>query len=124
MIIRMLLMLAASVGMMSPATAQSDLVAAGERVFTKCQTCHLIGPPTKRRKSPPHLNDLFGRKPGSLPNVKYSEALIVFGRDKIWDEASLTLFLRDPQGVVKGTNMRFLGLLRGNHGGACVYCHI
>jgi cytochrome c len=56
------------------------------------------------------LNDLFGRKPGSLPNIKYSEALIAYGQDKVWDEATLTTFLRDPQGVVKGTKMAFLGL--------------
>lgn len=93
-----------------PAAGQDDLVAAGEKVFAKCQTCHLVGPPTKVVKSSPHLNDLFGRKPGSLPNQKYSEALVAFGQDKVWDEATLTIFLRDPQGVVKGTKMAFFGL--------------
>jgi cytochrome c len=58
------------------------------------------------------LNDLFGRKPGSLPNINYSDALVAFGRDKVWDEETLTTFLRDPQGVVKGTNMAFLGLTK------------
>lgn len=90
--------------------AQENLVAAGEKVFVKCQTCHLVGPPTKIVKSWPHLNDLFGRQPGSLPNIKYSEAMVAFGQDKVWDEATLTIFLRDPQGVVKGTKMSFLGL--------------
>jgi cytochrome c len=28
----------------------------------------------------------------------------------VWDEATLTIFLRDPQGVVKGTKMAFFGL--------------
>ena len=37
------------------------------------------------------------------PGVKYSKALVAFGQDKVWDEATLTIFLRDPQGVVKGT---------------------
>lgn len=93
-----------------PAVAQDDLVAAGEKVFAKCHTCHLVGPPTKRVKSPPHLNDLFGRRPGSLRNTKYSKAMVEFGQDKVWNEATLTTFLRDPQGIVKGTNMGFLGL--------------
>lgn len=93
-----------------PAAAQEDLVTAGETVFVKCKTCHLVGPPTKFKKTPPHLNDLFGRTPGSLPNQKYTEALVVWGQDKVWDEATLTTFLRDPQGVVEGTNMGFLGL--------------
>jgi cytochrome c len=90
--------------------AQDDLISTGEKVFAKCQTCHTVGPPTKTVKSWPHLNDLFGRKPGSLPNIKYSKALIAFGQDKVWDQATLTTFLRDPQGVVKGTKMSFLGL--------------
>ena len=80
-------------------------------MFVKCQTCHVVGAPTKFVKSGPHLNDLFGRKPGSLPDYKkYSEALVAFGQDKVWDEATLTTFLHDPQGVVKGTKMAFFGL--------------
>jgi len=94
-----------------PAAAQDDLVAAGEKVFVKCERCHAVGPPTKFKKPGPHLNDLFGRKPGGLPDYeRYSEALVAFGQDKIWDEASLTTFLHDPQGVIKGTKMAFLGL--------------
>jgi cytochrome c len=93
-----------------PAAAQDDLVAAGEKVFERCRGCHRVGPPTKFRKSSPHLNDLFGRKPGSLPDQKYSEALVAFGQDKVWDEATLTTFLRDPQGVVQGTTMNIFGL--------------
>jgi cytochrome c len=61
-------------------------------------------------KGGPHLNDLFGRRPGNLPDKKYSEELVAFGQDKVWDEATLTTFLHDPQGVVEGTKMAFLGL--------------
>ena len=110
MIGRRHLFIVALIANSASASAQDNLVAAGERVFAKCQPCHLIGPPTNRRKSTPHLNDLFGRKPGSLPNIKYTMAMIAYGRDKVWDEATLTTFLRDPQGVVKGTKMGFLGL--------------
>jgi len=94
-----------------PTAAQGDLVAAGEKVFMKCERCHPVGPTTKFKKSGPSLNDLFGRKPGSLPDYKkYSDALVAFGQDKVWDEATLTTFLHDPQGVVKGTHMSFFGL--------------
>jgi cytochrome c len=94
-----------------PAAAQGDLVAAGEKVFVKCQQCHAVGAPTKFKKPGPHLNDLFGRKPGSLPDYKkYSEGLVAFGQDKVWDEATLSTFLHDPQGVVMNTKMAFLGL--------------
>jgi cytochrome c len=95
-----------------PASAQDDLVAAGEKVFlATCQRCHTIGPPTKFKKPAPHLNGLFGRQPGSLPDYKrYSKELVAFGQDKIWDEATLTTFIRDPQGVVINTKMSILGL--------------
>src|SRR5262245_59678156 len=94
-----------------PAAAQGDVIAAGEKVFVKCKQCHTIGPTTKFKKAGPNLNDLFGRKPGGLPDYKkYSEALVAFGQDKVWDEATLTTFLHDPQGVVKGTHMAFFGL--------------
>ena len=80
-------------------------------MFVKCKNCHLVGAPTKFVKSAPPLNGLFGRKPGGLPDFKkYSAALVAFGQDKVWDEATLTIFLRDPQGVVKGTKMAFFGL--------------
>jgi len=92
------------------AVAQEDLVAAGETVFGRCKQCHLIGPPTKWAKSWPHLNDVFGRQPGGLANQKYSDALVAWGQGKVWDQATLTTFLRDPQGVVKGTSMAFIGL--------------
>jgi cytochrome c len=109
--IRRHLFILALVANTTSAAAQDGLVAAGEKVFVgKCKTCHLVGPPTKIVKSSPHLNNLFGRKPGSLPSIKYSKALVAFGQDKVWDEATLTVFLRDPQGVVKGTKMGFLGL--------------
>ncbi len=94
-----------------PAAAQDDLVAVGEKVFVNCQRCHAIGAPTKFKKPGPHLNDLFGRKPGSLPDyTRYSKQLVAFGQDKVWDEATLTTFLHDPQGVVEGTKMAFFGL--------------
>ena len=91
------------------ATAQDDLVANGEKVFRKCQACHAAGEGAKNKVGPV-LNDLFGRKPGSLPDYEYSQAMVEFGQDKVWDEATLTKFLHDPRGVVVGTKMAFPGL--------------
>ena len=36
--------------------------------------------------------------------------MIAFGQDKVWDEATLTPYLQNPRGVVKGTKMVFPGL--------------
>ena len=91
------------------ANAQEDLVAAGEKAFRKCQACHAVGEGAANKVGP-QLNALFGRKPGSLPDYKYSEAMIAFGQDKVWDEATLTPYLQNPRGVVKGTKMAFPGL--------------
>ena len=91
------------------ASAQEDLVAAGEKVFRKCQACHAVGEGAAHKVGP-QLNALFGRKPGSLPDYSYSEAMVTFGQDKVWDEATLAPYLRDPRGVVKGTKMVFPGL--------------
>ena len=92
------------------AAAQDQLVAMGERVFSACESCHVVGDTTKVTKYGPHLNELFGRKPGSLPEPIYSLAMVTFGENHIWDEATLTAFLRDPAGVVVGSNMKFSGL--------------
>ena len=101
-------------------TAQDkhDPVVIGELVFFACQHCHFVGdakldPARVRRREGrhfgPHLNDLFGRRPGSLPDYEYSEAMVAFGRDKVWDDATLTTFLHDPSGVVAGTKMNYPG---------------
>ena len=96
----------------APAAAQDKdkQLALGEVMFSAlCYGCHFVGD-TKLEKIGPHLNDLFGRKPGSLPDYEYSEAMVAFGQDKVWDEATLTIFLHDPQGVMEGTKMAFFGL--------------
>src|SRR5688572_13287420 len=84
---------------------KDKLVLIGEAVFFSCYQCHGLGDTAKFEKHGPHLDELFGRKPGSLPNYEYSEAMIEFGQDKVWDEATLTSFLHDPQAVVAGTKM-------------------
>jgi cytochrome c len=104
-----LALLATPLAASSAAFAQEDLVAAGEKVFRKCQACHAVGEGAANKVGP-QLNALFGRKPGSLPDYKYSEAMVAFGQDKVWDEATLTPYLENPRGVVKGTKMVFPGL--------------
>jgi cytochrome c len=99
----------------APAAAQDkgDLAVIGELVFFTCSPCHVVGEGKPAKTHPthgPHLNNLYGRRPGSLPDFEYSEAMVAFGQDKVWDEATLTTFLHDPPGVVAGTKMAFHGL--------------
>ncbi len=43
-------------------------------------------------------------EPGSLPDYEYSQAMVEFGQDKLWDETILATFAADETGgVVKGS---------------------
>jgi cytochrome c len=98
----------------TPAAAEGD-AAAGETVFKKCAVCHAFEEAKNKGKQGPLLAGLIGRQPGTLEGFKYSQAMIDFGAGKVWDEATLTAYLADPKGVVKGTKMVFVGL-KGDKG--------
>lgn len=82
--------------------------AAGEAVFRKCAACHNVE--TDKNKVGPHLMNLMGRQPGSLEGFRYSGGMVEFGEGKVWDAETLTPYLENPRGVVKGTRMAFAGL--------------
>ncbi len=86
-----------------------ELVAAGETAFRQCQTCHEVGIGARNRIGP-HLNALFGRTAGTLENFRYSRQFVAAGADGlIWTPETLTEFLNDPRGYIKGTRMAFRG---------------
>ncbi len=89
------------------ATVNMELAAAGENVFKKCKACHQVGDGAKNRTGP-HLNGIMGRDIGGLDGFKYSKTMSNMGG--VWDEATLSAFLADPRGTVKGTKMAFAGL--------------
>ncbi|MGF9692506.1 cytochrome c family protein [Rhizobium sp. 0TCS1.26] len=83
--------------------------AAGEKVFAKCKACHVAD--TDQNKIGPSLKGLIERPAASREGFKYSAAMADAGKaGMVWDEASLTTYLRDPKGVIKGTKMAFVGL--------------
>ena len=81
--------------------------AAGRRLFASCANCHAVGP-SARHGFGPHLNGLAGRKAGSLEGFAYSKGMKASGL--VWNEATLTAFLRAPDDVVPGTKMRYWGV--------------
>lgn len=81
--------------------------ATGARLFKQCASCHQVGLNASSGFGP-HLNGLFGRRAGSLPDFAYSDAMKASGI--VWDERSLAAFLRDPANAVPGTKMRFWGI--------------
>ena len=82
-------------------------IKAGEKVFKKCKACHYAD--REKHKTGPHLLNLIGRTAGSLEDYKkYSKAMKASGI--VWDEETLTEYLRAPKKYIKGTKMAFVGL--------------
>lgn len=90
-----------------PGVASAADVNAGKAVFNRCKICHRL---EADAPSPvgPNLHGLFGRKAGTLAGFNYSEAMKNSG--VVWDEDSLTKYLRDPKGFMPGNKMAFPGI--------------
>jgi cytochrome c len=83
--------------------------AAGEKVFAKCKACHVAD--TDQNKIGPSLKGVIGRTAGTLEGYKFSPAMVEAGKGgMVWDDATLTEYLKSPKAVVKGTKMAFAGL--------------
>jgi cytochrome c len=91
----------------APAFAAGD-AAAGEKVFAKCQTCHVIANEAgevlggKNSKTGPNLYGMPGRVAGTYPEFKYGESIVALGATGfVWDEASFTEYVADPAKFLK-----------------------
>ncbi len=92
-------------GGISSAWADPD-VAAGKKLFAKCSICHSVV--EGQNKLGPSLWGVVGRHSAVVPGFTYSEAMK--GADKVWDAATLDVYLTNPRGLVAGTKMIFPGL--------------
>lgn len=89
-----------------PALVAAADVAAGEKVFAKCKTCHKMD---GTDGTGPHLNGVVGRAKASSSGFGYSEALTAMAADS-WTPDNLNAFLTNPKGYAPGTKMSFAGL--------------
>jgi cytochrome c len=97
-----------ALGLIAPGAASAQDVAAGERIFNQCRTCHQVGDKARNAVGPV-LNGLFGRKAGSVEGYSYSAAYKAI-ENKIWDVENFTTYIKDPRGVTPGTKMVYAGL--------------
>jgi cytochrome c len=98
-------MICAAAALHTPATAQD--VAAGEKSFSKCRPCHMVGETAKNGVGPV-LNGVIGRAAGSVEGYNYSAANKNSGLT--WDDATFLEYIAAPAAKIKGTKMAFAGI--------------
>lgn len=106
MIGRLILTLVLASASSSAFAAEGDL-AAGRAIFQHtCENCHsaVIGV----NKVGPSLWNIVGRKPASIPDFAYSDAMKA--NKEVWTTTALDTYLADPRGDVHGVKMFFKGL--------------
>lgn len=82
----------------------------GAKVFIKCSGCHLIGPGAMNRAGP-HLNNIFGRRAGSVEGFDYSDSMDRAHNDGLtWNYRNLDAYIENPRALVSGTRMSFRGI--------------
>lgn len=81
-------------------------VAAGEKVFALCRSCHVLDEGVNRVG--PSLYNIVGRQSGSVPGFAYSDANKNSG--VTWTTDVLFTYLKDPKGFMPGTKMAFPGV--------------
>ncbi|MCH9807853.1 MAG: c-type cytochrome [Alphaproteobacteria bacterium] len=88
----------------------AQLVRRGAEVYQRCSACHRLGANAQNRIGP-QLNDLLGRKAGSIEGARYSPAMKQAGADGlVWSAETIDAFVADPKGYLKGTTMGLRGV--------------
>ena len=85
----------------------STSVAEGAKIFKKCAACHSIAE-GGGNKIGPALWGVLGRPAGTIPDYKYSKAMVAYGKN--WSFEEMNGFLIKPKDWIKGTKMSFAGL--------------
>ena len=89
---------------------EQDHLAIGETLFAQCRACHQIGEGAQNGVGPA-LDGIFGKPAGSNHGFGYSDAFAMMAdKELVWDFEALDAFLKDPQGFIPGTTMKFTGI--------------
>jgi cytochrome c len=92
--------------LLTPGPGAAADIAAGQAIFNRCKICHSIE--AGKNMVGPSLHGIFGRKAGTVDNFAYSEAMQKSGI--VWDDETLTKYLRGPQAFIPGDKMAFPGI--------------
>lgn len=96
--------------MLTPTAADQAAVERGAKEFRKCKSCHRVGDGAANSAGP-HLNQIFGRRAGSLEGFRFSKNIIRMGAEGlVWDHEKLDLFIKNPKSLVSKTRMKFRGI--------------
>jgi cytochrome c len=77
----------------------------GKTVFKACAACHATD---HANRVGPGLERIVGRKAGTAPGFRYSDAMKNSGI--VWDDKWLNAYLESPQKAVPGNRMPYAGL--------------
>ena len=103
----------AALALAGPAFAEghaSGDAAAGEKVFNKCKSCHMIVSDSgdeivKGGRTGPNLYGVMGRVPGSVEDFRYGDDLVKAGETLAdgWNEEAFVAYVQDPRGWLRET---------------------
>lgn len=85
----------------------AELIAAGEKAYSKCQSCHTIDAGGANGIGP-NLAGVMGGPVASKAGFAYSAELKALGGTWDWDK--MNQWLANPKAYVSGTKMSFAGL--------------
>ena len=87
--------------------AQASSVAQGKAIFdAQCAACHSVKPGVNGIG--PSLYGVYGKPAAHVAGFAFSAALT--NSHLVWNKVTLSKFLANPQAVVPGTKMPYLGL--------------
>ncbi len=83
--------------------------AKGEKVFNQCKACHEVDKGVN--KIGPTLKGVIGRNVASVPEYKYSTAMLDYAKKHpVWTEEQFLVYIENPKKEVPGTKMAYGGL--------------
>jgi cytochrome c len=77
----------------------------GKAIFKACAACHAMD---HANRIGPGLEGIIGRRAGTAPSFRYSDAIKQSGI--VWDTKTLDAYLESPQKVVPGNKMTYAGV--------------